>query len=122
MKTGCEVCLPELSVPAHPMVRAGRTAIRVGEGVLVNIATKVAVFELRKRSYARGRRRVLLLPMPWASTMTLLLLIIDLPRTHGLPATRARNDTGSMSQVAPIAPARSKIFGRSLKSKTRYKR
>ena len=40
-KTGCEVYLPNLPEPAHPVVRAGRTALRMGEGVLVNAISKM---------------------------------------------------------------------------------
>lgn len=40
-KTGCHVYLPQLHEPAHPLIRAGRTAVRMGEGVLVNTASKL---------------------------------------------------------------------------------
>lgn len=40
-KTGCEVYLPGLAAPSHPVVRAGRTALRMGEGVLVNAISKI---------------------------------------------------------------------------------
>lgn len=40
VKTGCDVYLPQLAAPAHSIVRAGRTAIRIGEGVLVNLVSK----------------------------------------------------------------------------------
>ena len=33
-KTGCQVYLPRLSAPPHPLVKVGRTALRMGEGVL----------------------------------------------------------------------------------------
>ena len=38
-KTGCYVYLPQLSQPPHPVVRAVR---RMGEGVLVNLLSKIA--------------------------------------------------------------------------------
>lgn len=40
-KTGCHVDLPQLQEPAHPLVRAGRAALRMGEGVLVNTISKL---------------------------------------------------------------------------------
>ena len=40
-KTGCDVYLPQLQEPAHPLVRAGRTALRMGEGVLVNTVSRL---------------------------------------------------------------------------------
>lgn len=39
-KTGCHVYLPQLTEPAHPLVRAGRIALRMGEGVLVNTISR----------------------------------------------------------------------------------
>lgn len=39
-KTGCHTYLPQLQEPAHPLVRAGRTALRMGEGVLVNTVSR----------------------------------------------------------------------------------
>jgi hypothetical protein len=41
-KTGCHVYLPDLPEPPHPLVRAGRAAVRMGEGVLVNLFSKLA--------------------------------------------------------------------------------
>ena len=41
-KTGCELYLPQLREPPGPLVRAGRVAMRMGEGVLVNVMSKVA--------------------------------------------------------------------------------
>ncbi|AVJ33278.1 hypothetical protein CLM74_11130 [Stenotrophomonas sp. MYb57] len=38
-KTGCHIYLPQLKEPAHPAVRAVR---RMGEGVLVNLLSKMA--------------------------------------------------------------------------------
>lgn len=38
-KTGCHAYLPQLRKPAHPAVRAAK---RMGEGVLVNLLSKVA--------------------------------------------------------------------------------
>lgn len=38
-KTGCHAYLPQLREPAHPAVRAAK---RMGEGVLVNLLSKVA--------------------------------------------------------------------------------
>ena len=38
-KTGCEAYLPELREPAHPAVRAAK---RMGQGLLVNLISKVA--------------------------------------------------------------------------------
>lgn len=38
-KTGCHVYLPQLREPAHPAVRAAK---RMGEGVLVNLISKLA--------------------------------------------------------------------------------
>lgn len=43
-KTGCRVYLPQLEEPAHPAIRAGRTALRMGEGVLVDLISKIAGF------------------------------------------------------------------------------
>lgn len=40
-KTGCHVYLPQLQEPAHPLIRAGRTALRMGEGVLVNTVSRL---------------------------------------------------------------------------------
>lgn len=40
-KTGCHVYLPQLEEPAHPVVRAGRAAARVGEGVMVNLMSRL---------------------------------------------------------------------------------
>lgn len=41
-KTGCHVYLPQLPDPPHALVRAGRVAARWGEGVLVNLFSKLA--------------------------------------------------------------------------------
>lgn len=41
-KTGCDPYLPQLPEPPHPVVRAGRTALRMGEGMLVNLLSKLA--------------------------------------------------------------------------------
>lgn len=41
-KTGCRVYLPQLSEPPHPLVRTGRTALRMGEGLLVNLVSKLS--------------------------------------------------------------------------------
>ncbi|MEN5284326.1 hypothetical protein ABE494_00015 [Stenotrophomonas lactitubi] len=38
-KTGCHAYLPQLKKPAHPAVRAGK---RMGEGIVVNLLSKVA--------------------------------------------------------------------------------
>ncbi|MBK0052767.1 hypothetical protein [Stenotrophomonas sp. S39] len=38
-KTGCHAYLPQLRKPAHPAIRAAK---RMGEGVLVNLLSKVA--------------------------------------------------------------------------------
>lgn len=38
IKTGCHAYLPQLREPAHPVVR---TAKRMGEGVLVNLVSKI---------------------------------------------------------------------------------
>jgi hypothetical protein len=40
-KTGCDIYLPQLPEPPHPLVRAGRVALRMGEGVLVNLISKL---------------------------------------------------------------------------------
>lgn len=40
-KTGCHAYLPQLQEPALPLVRAGRTALRMGEGVLVNTISRL---------------------------------------------------------------------------------
>ena len=40
-KTGCELYLPQLKEPLHPLARAGRAALRMGEGVLVNAISKI---------------------------------------------------------------------------------
>ncbi len=37
-KTGCHAYLPQLTKPAHPFIRAAK---RMGEGVLVNLTSKV---------------------------------------------------------------------------------
>ena len=42
VKTGCEVYLPQLPEPPDSLVRAGRTALRMGEGVLVNAISRAA--------------------------------------------------------------------------------
>lgn len=41
-KTGCRISLPQLPEPPHPLLRAGRAAARMGEGVLVNLLSKAA--------------------------------------------------------------------------------
>lgn len=41
-KTGCSVYLPQLPEPPGRVVRAGRVALRWGEGVLVNLFSKLA--------------------------------------------------------------------------------
>ena len=41
VKTGCQAYLPQLQEPTHPLIRAGRTALRLGEGVLVNTISKI---------------------------------------------------------------------------------
>jgi hypothetical protein len=41
-KTGCRVYLPSLSEPPHSLVGAGRTARRMGEGLLVNLISKLS--------------------------------------------------------------------------------
>lgn len=41
-KTGCSVYLPQLREPPHPLVGAGRTAMRMGEGLLVNLISKLS--------------------------------------------------------------------------------
>ena len=41
-KTGCHASLLLLNEPAHPLVRAGRKAVRIGEGLLVNTISKLA--------------------------------------------------------------------------------
>ena len=38
-KTGCEIYLPSLSEPPHPLAKAGRTALEIGQGVLTNLVT-----------------------------------------------------------------------------------
>lgn len=40
-KTGCDVYLPQLREPPHPLVRAGKRAASMGQGVLVNVISKV---------------------------------------------------------------------------------
>lgn len=40
-KTGCDVYLPQLREPPHPLVRAGKRAVSMGQGVLVNLINKV---------------------------------------------------------------------------------
>jgi hypothetical protein len=40
-KTGCHVYLPQLPEPPHPLVRAGRKALRMGEGVLTNMISRM---------------------------------------------------------------------------------
>jgi len=42
IKTDCSVYLPQLPEPPHPLVRAGRAALRMGEGVLVNLISKLS--------------------------------------------------------------------------------
>lgn len=39
-KTGCEAFLPQLPEPSHPLIRVGRTALRMGEGLLVNTLSR----------------------------------------------------------------------------------
>lgn len=41
-KTGCHVYLPQLPEPPHPLIRAGRAARRMGEGLLVNLVSKLS--------------------------------------------------------------------------------
>lgn len=41
-KTGCDVYLPQLSAPPHPVVRLGRATLRIGEGVLAGVLSKLA--------------------------------------------------------------------------------
>ncbi|WP_166210770.1 hypothetical protein [Cognatiluteimonas telluris] len=41
-KTSCHVYLPQLPEPPHPLVRAGRAARRMGEGLLVNLVCKLS--------------------------------------------------------------------------------
>lgn len=38
-KTACHVYLPQLPEPPHPLVRAGRKALEIGQGVLTNLIT-----------------------------------------------------------------------------------
>lgn len=38
-ETGCHVYLPQLFEPPHPLVRAGRKAVEIGQGILVNLMT-----------------------------------------------------------------------------------
>ncbi len=40
-KTGCDIYLPQLRDPPHPLVRAGKRAVSMGQGVLVNLISKV---------------------------------------------------------------------------------
>ncbi len=40
-KTGCDVYLPDLPEPPPPLVRTGRAALRMGEGVLVNVVSRM---------------------------------------------------------------------------------
>jgi len=40
-KTGCDVYLPQLREPPHPLIRAGKRAVSMGQGVLVNLISKV---------------------------------------------------------------------------------
>lgn len=40
-KTGCHVYLPQLEEPAGAWMRAGRSALRFGQGVLVNLVSKL---------------------------------------------------------------------------------
>jgi len=40
-KTGCSVSLSNLHEPAHPLVKAGTVARRMGEGLLVNLFGKI---------------------------------------------------------------------------------
>lgn len=40
-KTGCHLYLPSLPEPAHPAMLAGRKALRIGEGLLVNTISKL---------------------------------------------------------------------------------
>lgn len=39
-KTGCDVYLPQLREPPHPLVSAGKRALSMGQGVLVNLISK----------------------------------------------------------------------------------
>lgn len=41
VKTGCHANLPLLTEPAHPLIRVGRKAVRMGEGLLVNTISKL---------------------------------------------------------------------------------
>jgi hypothetical protein len=41
-KTGCHAYLPQLPEPTHPLIRAGRAARRMGEGLLVNLVGKLS--------------------------------------------------------------------------------
>lgn len=40
-KTGGEPYLPQLQEPPHRLVRAGKTVLRMGEGILVNFLSRV---------------------------------------------------------------------------------
>lgn len=40
-KTGCSVYLPQLEKPPSSLTRAGQAALRWGEGVLVNVLSKL---------------------------------------------------------------------------------
>lgn len=39
LKTGCDVYLPNLPEPPHPLAKAGRKALEIGQGVLTNLVT-----------------------------------------------------------------------------------
>jgi hypothetical protein len=41
-KTGGDLYLPQLPEPPHRLVGAGRTAMRMGEGLLVNLISKLS--------------------------------------------------------------------------------
>src|SRR5690606_33119255 len=38
-KTGCEIYLPSLSEPPHPLAKVGCKALEIGQGVLINLVT-----------------------------------------------------------------------------------
>lgn len=39
-KTGCRIYLPQLREPQHPLVSAGKRALSMGQGVLVNLISR----------------------------------------------------------------------------------
>ena len=39
-KTGCSFYLPQMEPPPHPLVNASRTAIKIGQGILINLISK----------------------------------------------------------------------------------